>query len=326
MDGECSLGFSVSGDSCVPLRGSLLEHEFDSRTLEPGEEIDGLCQSWTLGNDTELWVSAVEMQNGGAYHHSNWLFTPEDQYPGPDGFWNCGDRSYSEIAATVTGGVLYAQGTQDNKDLQLFPEGVAVRIPPRSKIIGGTHLLNTSSTPVDTNMAMRLWTLDESEVSTPLAPLRLNYGGLELPPQASSEFSGECMFPWDADEPYAELYYVMPHYHYLGTHFRLDLVGGDRDGEVLFADEGDNSGATLPGIDLTGADGIRFTCGYDNPRDEVVGFGIGDQEMCVMLGFMHSEWTFDGNVKSAEFLDTKGGVHRYGGECSVIGVRFSQEK
>ncbi|MEZ4373974.1 MAG: hypothetical protein R3B07_24340 [Polyangiaceae bacterium] len=235
VDGECPLGYAAEGEACVALQGDVVAHDFDSWQLESGEEIDGLCQSWTLGNDTELWVNAIEVENDGAYHHSNWLFAPDDLFDGPDGFWKCADRDYSEVGATIAGGVLYAQGTQDTKDLQLFPQGVAIRIPPHSRIIGGTHLLNPTPKPVATHMTMRLWTIPTTEVSVPLAPFRLNYGDLELPPASSSDFSADCRFPWPQDETAtSELYYAMPHYHYLGTRFELQLSGGERDGERIF--------------------------------------------------------------------------------------------
>jgi len=55
---------------------------------------------------------------------------PETEFAGPDGLWDCDDRNYSQLQAAITGGVLYAQSTQARKEVQKFPDGVVVRVPP----------------------------------------------------------------------------------------------------------------------------------------------------------------------------------------------------
>src|SRR5262245_21719733 len=65
--------------------GCTLDHDFGRQMITSGQEVDGLCQSWTLGNETELWVNKVVFTNDGGYHHSNWFFVPEGTYDVPDG-------------------------------------------------------------------------------------------------------------------------------------------------------------------------------------------------------------------------------------------------
>ena len=190
------------------------------------EEIDALCQSWTLGNEDEVWVNAVELETNGGYHHSNWLFVPDDQYAGPDGAWRCSERGYSELQAAVAGGVLFAQSTQAKKQVQKFPDGAAVRLPPHARIIGGTHMLSTSEDPFDTTLELTVYTLPVADVTVPLAPFRLSYLDLTIPPAAISEFSGQCdLASAIKDGPGTldmDLYYVLPHYHSLGHSFHLE--------------------------------------------------------------------------------------------------------
>ena len=86
----------------------------------------------------------MELEQSEASHHSNWTFVPDDQFTGPDGSWKCKDRGYSQLTAALQGGVLYAQSTQATREVQKFPDGVVVRIPPRSRIISDVHVLNTT--------------------------------------------------------------------------------------------------------------------------------------------------------------------------------------
>jgi hypothetical protein len=76
-----------------------------------------------------------------------------------------------------------------------------------------------------------------------------------------------------------------------------------------------------PPVDLAalGAEGISFRCGYDNPRPDKVGFGIGDQEMCVMLGFADTGLLFDGQVQKTTSLEKQAnGSYSGTGDCQVI--------
>ena len=53
---------------------------------------------------------------------------------------------------------------------------------------------------------------------------------------------------------------------------------------------------------------------------ENVGWGIGDQEMCVMLGFADSLLLYDGTVRSGGPIEPDGNIHRAKGECELIGI------
>ena len=317
-------------DSMQREADHVLSHAFGAYAIEAGGEIDGVCMSWTLGNDDELWVNSVSIDNDGLFHHSNWFFVPEEDWALPDGHWSCWDNSFTELEATLKGGVLYAQSTQTKVDAQRFIDGAAIRVPPRSRIIAYTHLLNSGAQDVTTEMRVALELLDAGEVETVLTPFRMTYSDLQIPPMSSSTFSGSCelasVYENVMDRPWTfKLHWALPHYHGLGDMFRLSLIGGSRDGEAIFALDdaiGEPLGkAFAEPVDLAaaGATGLRFTCGYQNPRSETVGFGIGDQEMCVMLGFAEGGMLFDAYVDDGTEITIDGEAS---GPCSVAGIRY----
>lgn len=313
----CSSG---DGEALGEHRGAVFTHEFSSFTLEPGFERDGLCQSWTLGNTEDVWLSEVHFKTDGGYHHSNWLFVPDELFPGPDGAWDCDERGYTELEAALSGGVLYAQATQDSDDVQRFPDGAAVLLPAGTRIIGGTHQFNTTPDPITTSIRMEIHTIPERDVAVRLNPFRLSYRDLAIPPRSKSSFTAECDFSGTRGGADMDLYYVMPHYHALGSRFELQIMGGARDGEQLFEDFGENTGRTFdPPLTLDGATGVRFTCEFENPGDKTVGWGIGDQEMCVMLGFARSDLIYDGGVETgSKLVDAAANAHA--GPCEVLAL------
>lgn len=325
---------SVPSGTCLPMTGTKLSHDFGEQTVASGQEIGSLCQSWVLDNDEEIWVNAVEMNNDGAYHHSNWFFVPEAYNDWPTGPWlDCYDEGFHEIDAALAGGVLYAQSTQVRQELQKFQPGAAVHIPPRSRIITVTHLLNYNVTPVTTGLRLDIYTLPRAEVTIPLTPAQLIYSDLAIPGQARSRFGATCdlaaswasVFP---SQPFSmKLHYVLPHYHDLGAGFDLTIVGGPRDGERIVdlgAFSSDPFGFAFdPPLDLAGATGLDFGCTFQNPREDVVRWGIGDQEMCEALLFFESPLAFSAGVSRSDAeVVTEGDVQRFTGACNVLGFPF----
>lgn len=327
--------YAASTGSCAAIDGSPLAHDFAEFTVAPGEEVLGLCQSWTLNNPTELWVNTVELVQDEASHHSNWLFAPADHYAGPDGVWTCKDRDYSQTGAAISGGVLYAQSTQAAKEVQRFPNGAAVRIPPYSKIIGDVHLLNTTQEEVKGHARLTLYTLAAEAVTIKLAPFHVTYEELDIPAHATSRFYGECeldtKFQGVAKTPFdMKIYYVLPHTHALGSRFFLELLGGKRDKESVIDVKGFNSEARGraydPPVDVSGSTGLRFGCEFDNPRSENVHWGFGDQEMCEALGFAESDVGFESRVGSVEPAGADGPIQTFTGACNTLAFKWDQGK
>jgi len=321
------------GGTCTPLAGTKLAHDFGEQTIAAGQEIGSLCQSWVLDNDEEVWVNAVEMDNDGAYHHSNWFFVPEDHNDWPTGPWiNCYDEGFHEIDAAIAGGVLYAQSTQVRHELQKFQPGAAVHIPARSRIITVTHLLNYNIEPVTTGLRLNLYTMPRAEVTIPLTPAQLIYGDLKIPGKSTSWFGSTCDLAatygglFEGQPLAMKLHYVLPHYHSLGAGFDLTIVGGPKDGQsivALGAFSSDPFGFAFdPPIDLAGATGLKFGCTFENPRDEVVRWGIGDQEMCEALLFFESPMAFSAGVSQTNSETSEGDLQVFSGQCGVAGFKF----
>jgi len=312
--------------------GTCLAHDFGTTVLAPYQEIGDQCMSWTLDNAETLLVNSVSTANDGWFHHSNWFWVPDDWWELPDGYWDCSDLAFTELGAALVGGVLYAQSTQTNAETQAFVDGAAIEIPPNARIIAWAHLLNLSDEARQTGLRLQLGLLAPDEVDTILSPFRFNYSDLRLPPNTRTEHAGDCDIDTvhqavTGDPLELKLHYVLPHYHALGDSFRLEISGGPRDGEAIFEQldaYGEPLGHTFEEpVDLAGATGLRFSCGHDNPRDVDVFFGIGDQEMCVMLGFADTAIRFDGDVDlTTDVSEQPDGTVLRTGACNVNGFQL----
>jgi hypothetical protein len=309
----------------------LVTHAFGPLELAPYDD-STRCVQWTVNNEQALYLQSVLVANTGALHHSNWYLVPEDEFPGPDGYFSCEERGVSDIVAALKGTVLFAQSTQSYTDEQRLTPGAVVKLPARHKVIATVHTLNASPRVMTTELWMSLELAHPADVTAVVAPMSAQYTDLEIPAGTRSRFTTRCDFA----EPHLgatgtplhlKVHYILPHYHYLGDFFEVRVLGGARAGEVLYTLDGFNgeaNGVTFdPPIDLLDATGIEFSCGYDNWTGAPVSWGNGAGEMCVVLVLTESDAMLGGVVSSGSTaIGVEGGVTRFEGEC----FEFAQKK
>ncbi len=326
--GDSGDGSAGSDTADPPPETATLTHSFGMYSLAPLEELQP-CIQWTPGNEQPLYVQAVTLASDGGYHHSNWFVAPEELYPGDDGFFPCSDRDFSELDAATQGTVLTAQSTQSRYERMALPPGVVVKIPPRHKILAGAHLLNLADEAYETEMRLSLELIHPREVEVVVVPFRMSYYALDLPPFTRTRFTGRCnignVYESTSGRPFdLKIYYLLPHYHYLGDYFDLSVLGGPGDGQSVFRLEGfnaDANGQAYPEpVDLTGADGLSFSCGYHNWTDKSLLWGVGDNEMCVMLGLADSRTVIDASVGANTVVGTDGELLLNQGPCGVLSL------
>ena len=280
-----------SAGEAVPESPSSRTHTFPAVELDPGEERTSDCQSWTLDNDEDLLVTSVTMSAGPGWHHSNWIFVPDDMFDGPDGTWSCASRDYDETQGGLAGGVLFAQSTQSTGETQAFPPGSALVVRERSRIVARIHVLNASTEPLTTDLTLTLQLASEDQVTTRLRPFVMSYFPLDIPPQERSRFTTHCD-PTDANDGPLDfsIHYVLPHYHAWGTGLFFRATGAPGGDIVVFDQDatiGEPLGMTLdPPVSFGGATGIDFGCRYHNTTDQPLVFENDDGgEMCMMLAY-----------------------------------------
>ena len=182
---------------------------------------------------------------------------------------------------------------------------------------------------------MTLHALDTDEIETRLTPAQLIYNALAIPPLIRSTAGATCDLEAEHQKLFKEpldmkVHYILPHYHALGESFDVTVIGGPNDGMKL-VDHGGYNAEPLgyvfdPPIDLKGATGLSFTCGFNNPRDEVVIWGIGDQEMCEALLFVESTMAFSAGVTETATIETIESIEAHSGTCNVTGFSFNADK
>jgi hypothetical protein len=304
-------------------------YDFGPYRVAAGDEIVSECVQISLHNDAPVYVNTVELTTGPGFHHSNWTYIPDYFIPGPDGKFDCDERGYSELIAAVHGGVLFAQSTQVQHEVQAFPPGVAVKLPAHTKLIGQVHLLNPTDAQIEIRPNISLTPIPEAEVVTRLAGITFQDQALALPANRQSRFTVECELAerhraLTGVDPDFNIYYALAHYHELGTGLTLEAIRPDGTATTVY-DTATHVGDTLGGpiaplFNMAGFTRLRFSCNFYNPRAEVVKWGFGDQEMCVFLAFSDSPYTWAGGANEPDAPENEtpvGNALHYTSPCSV---------
>jgi hypothetical protein len=316
--GTSGLGGNDGGaNDSSALPAPSLSHTFDPIAIASGSEITTLCQSWTLNNDSPIWVNQVVESNQGYFHHSNWIWVPDTYYTGADGNWNCTDRGFDQVSAGAVGGVFFAQSTQSKTDTQAFEPGVAFEMPAHARIIGNVHLLNASAADATTSMKFDVYSIQRADLQVSLQPMAFTNVSLNIAPNGTTDARMSCAVP----QPDFGVYYVLPHFHILGQVLLLDVVGGPMDGTNVFRSQGtfgEPQGRSFdPPLRITGATALRVTCEYENPRGVSVAYGEADQEMCVVLLYTDGLKAGGTTIGNSNVTDA-GGVRTTDAICAAV--------
>ena len=284
---------------------ALQTYEFGPYALEPGQEVTKDCVQITLHNEDYLFINSVELTTGAGFHHSNWFWVPETTFAGEDGTFDCDSRNYNEATAAIFGGVLFAQSTQSPHEVQAFPTGMAIKIPPHAKLFTQIHLLNPADAPLAISPKIAIQPMLEADVTTLMAGISFENQALGLPPMMASRFTVECNIGERHQAifgraPDFNIYYALAHYHSKGTKLTVEAVKPTGESTVVFTTQnkvGDVLGGPVdPAFSMSGYTKLRMSCEFLNQTSKVIRWGVGDQEMCVFLAFSDSPYNWGGGV------------------------------
>ena len=135
------------------------------------------------------------------------------------------------------GGVVYAQSTQAEHEVQKFSDGAGYRIPASARIISDIHTLNTTGSDVTGSATLTIHAVPEEEIAVKLAPFHVNYHELTIQPLSTSRFTGECDLrsAYQGGPLSLDICYVLPHTHALGV--RMFVEGAQVCTGHAFADD-----------------------------------------------------------------------------------------
>lgn len=243
--------------------------------LSPGRE-DGPCWYVNLNNEEALDVVRMQTASHPILHHFNIFSSTLEK---EDGWGRCPDSIELFVGARP---IIDGSGAAVD---YVFPEGIAVRLEPKTLIIFQLHSINTATEPKPQQFVLNLHT--EPGVDHTLADI---YGftnlGLELPPEQVSAHPKDCNI-----EQGMWVMTMSSHMHARAIEAKAELIRGGGAPELLYRTErwDDPEVKTFdPPRYFDVGDVVRFSCTYDNKDARVVKYGPdADDEMCFVFGYYY---------------------------------------
>ncbi|MDC0677864.1 hypothetical protein [Sorangium atrum] len=257
------------------------------RLMAPGEEVT-FCVSWPFPAIENTAVHAARVYATGGLHHSNVIAKPVNPSFGPNPYPGChpgAEDPFGTLPAAIPD-VLFASSTQIvGEETLVFPEGMGFTLDTSREIAASVHLLNTSPEPAVVELAYDFFTMPLSERKEELAPFVLSVNDFLVPPRATRTVGTTCSTFG------GNIVSLMPHTHRYADAFDVDVVHADG-GEARVYEGGafdleSDIEVYRPALALGEGDSLRYACRFRNTSDHDLTFGYGDNEMCMLFGYMY---------------------------------------
>ncbi|MEZ4443984.1 MAG: hypothetical protein R3B72_33225 [Polyangiaceae bacterium] len=256
--------------------------------LAAGEEQE-FCVSWPFpaGQSRDLVYAAVLYTTGGL-HHSNVFSSPVDAELGANPYPGChpgGGDPFAQVGEAIPD-VLFANSTQVvGGESLIFPAGMGYRVHHEREVVANVHVLNTSGAPQRVEVVYDFYTMPEEALDEELAPFVLDNRAFSIPPMQTETIEADCPV-WDGN-----IVSVMPHTHQFSERFAVETMSHEGVSTLIYEDTGYDQETDIVVFDeapsLAEATRLKFSCTFRNTKSSPLVYGLGDQEMCILFGYMY---------------------------------------
>lgn len=257
------------------------------RALRPGEEVT-YCLSWPFPDIHHKTVYAARVYTTPGLHHSNVIAKPVNPDYGPNPYPDCHPGAEDPFGGLpiVIPDVLFASSTQiASGEALVFPPGMGFKVDTSREISTSIHLLNTSAEPAVVEVAYDFFTMPDAEREEELVPFVMNVNDFLVPPHSTGVVGATC-------PTYGgNIVSLMPHTHRYAEAFTVDVVSeGGGEERVYEGGEFDLESDIQvyePEIALEEGGSLRYACTFRNTSAHSLVFGLGDNEMCTLFGYLY---------------------------------------
>ena len=248
----------------------------------------------TIDTLDEVYIKQVEVTMRPGSHHfilySFEDFMPSILYPDPGVYRDYRDANGNYIInnLAVTYYHVFFAGTQWPYMNYHFPPGVALKVDINDGLDQNSHYINRTDEVLIGEVYTNIYFADPSEVEHEAHILSINNSNFELPPQETTTLEhtitvGERI----------HIFQLFSHAHEHMLEFAVEIVGGDRDGELIYFAYDWEHPPILdldPPITLEAGEGLKLIATYYNWTNETLTFGLlSVDEMMILFGYFYTD-------------------------------------
>jgi hypothetical protein len=189
---------------------------------------------------------------------------------------------YQMYYHTFIGGSMVQEGDFN------FPPGVGLRMKAGSGIDFNTHYVNYTKDTIIGECYANLYTMKAADVQHEAQSLFLYTTDLNIPPHGETvvhtKYMNDSTKAWN-------VFMLTSHNHAMGTLFQIKIVGGPRNGELVYeSDDWEHPDITsyATPIVIEPGQGLESIVTYNNTTDKPIIFGLTSKdEMDIIFGYYY---------------------------------------
>ena len=243
-----------------------------------------------INNPAPIYVSRIKLKSRANSHHLViYDFRNKSLVPKPDETRDLRNLDNSLNIATflqMSNHIFLGGGTDPNSDYT-FPAGMALQLPANASVDLNPHYFNKTKDNLFGENYVNLYTVPADQVKKVVQMIDFGVTNFTLPAKQTTTITRD--FKFDTDVAVVSL---TSHYHEKGKLFQIKIMGGSRNGEVIY----ENSDWAHPKVInydspilLQAGQGLTSVVTYVNDTTKDISFGLtSEDEMNIIFGYYYT--------------------------------------
>ncbi len=247
-----------------------------------------------LGNTSDVYVRRVQTAMRPLSHHFVLYSIDQTMAPG----WPCTpqpnvvrdirnpDGSMNLLNMVPMACHVFIAGSMGLATDYTFPTGVALQLPASFSVDMNVHYVNRTSAEIPGEAYANLFTVPASQVTKVAHSLNMSNTAISLPAGKATTLEKTFLVSQTTT-----VIMLTSHMHQLGTRFQIKIVGGPRDGELVYESldwEHPQQISFPTPIVLEKGQGLKSVITWNNTTTHTVTFGLqSTDEMGIIFGYYY---------------------------------------
>ena len=181
---------------------------------------------------------------------------------------------------------IFLSGGTDVNGTYTFPAGVALKVPAGTQLDLNAHYFNKQNISLTGENYINLYTTPQSNVVKEAQSINFANYNFSIPANTRKTITTDFTF-----SKAVTVITLTSHYHKLGEKFQVKILGGARNGEVVYESTDWEhplvTNLTSP-IHLKAGEGLTSVVTYNNTTNKTVSFGLtSEDEMNIIFGYYY---------------------------------------
>ena len=283
---------AVCSQTFVPMQAPSAAEGFqlaiNAFTVSPNTEREVFVNR-TTPNTSTVYVNKITMQGRPNSHHfvlygfqSTTLLPPVNTLRD---LYNV-DASINIITFAQMQNHIFLGGGTDVNTTYTFPAGVALKVPPATALDLNAHYFNKQTSNLTGENYINLYTVSQANVLKEAQSINFANYNFSIPANSRKTITTDYAF-----NKAVTVITLTSHFHKLGEKFQIKILGGTRNGEVVY----ENTDWEHPivinlatPIQLKAGEGLTSVVTYNNTTNKIVNFGLtSEDEMNIIFGYYY---------------------------------------